>query len=194
MILYNYAKYLNVSKALNDLGVELFYLKWNPILSIFRNGDENRNNEYFSSITVLLDHYTSKQQFYKDNEEINELVNGRSEKIKNHAHKIDYWISSNFERDLESSLDEDIVNNINEWFKARGLSKLVLENYSVEVISDEIDLCAFTLNDVEKNLANKNKKLLVHNSICWYHWQKPLKGLEQDLSKQLELILEKVTH
>jgi len=190
---HNPEKYINVSKTSKQIQEEEEPIGWHLLrMSWTEDRDEERLIEYHKNLYTLYKHYTSEEQYEKDIEELNEVINKKSRKIKNHAHKLFIWLDSNFEPEIEKFLDLEILNHLKDWLKSHSLTESVFDYWSINVIDDDIEICKLALEVVKKQLEDGKKRLIVHPAIGWYKWHKLKTEQESIVAEQLKSILEKV--
>lgn len=131
--------------------------------------NEIKLHDHHQEIYRLFEYYEFEEQFETDVEELNKLVNKNSENVSNHPHKLCFWIDSGFDPITEEFLDLGILNPIKEWFQDRGFSKIALNMYSMEVISD-LELFDVSLKITERQLVEGKHKLIIRNMFGWNGW------------------------
>ena len=196
LVPHDLEKYIKVSKLSKQIQEEMKTIS--PItwffLSSFGIVDEAEEKlfEYHKNLYTIYEHYTSVDQYKKDIEELNELINKKSTKIKNHPYKLLIWLDSNCESEIEKFLDLEILNHLKDWLKSRSLTESALSRWSVRIIDDDIESYELALKIVAKQLENNQKRLIVHTAIVRYIWHKLKTKQESIVAEQLKCIFEKV--
>jgi len=189
---HNPEKYIDISKQLQEKKEPDPRLT-SRVTSIFGMPpeDEEKLCEYHKEIYTLYEQYKSEEQYREDIEELNDLINRNSKKIKNHPHKLLAWIDYNFDPTIEKFLDQEILSEVKGWFQNRGLSGNACSLTYKRIISD-LELCELVLEIIEKQLAERQKRLKVDAAIAFYEWHKEKTKQESTVAKRLKRIFEKV--
>lgn len=191
---HNPKKYIAVSKQLQ--GEEKSALRLTRIVSsILRlpSDGEEEMHSYHKDLYTFYKHYKSEEQYKKDIEELNELINKNSKNIRNHPYKLLVWINSGCDSTIEKVSDSEILNELKVWLQERGLTKNALRLYlkQMRVISD-LELCELVLEIVERQLTEGQKRVRVGHMIAWYEWHKPKTKQELMVASRLKHIFEEV--
>jgi hypothetical protein len=141
-------RYIAISKQLQT--VERFTLRFRRIALSIINLNEEEPYNYYKDLCTLYEYYKSEEQYIKDLEELNELINKNSRKVKNHPYKLLTWIDSNCDPTIEGYLDSQILNEMKAWLQNRALSEnaLCLCPDYIMMLKDDLELCEFTLEIV----------------------------------------------
>ena len=143
-------------------------------------------------ISTVLICNQSEEQYKKDIEELNELINRQSENIRNHPQKLLVWIVCNCNPKIEVFLDSEIVRELKFWLEHRGLSEkiLSLRNWRIGEITD-IDLVKFVLFAMENQFEDKIKVMepWVFVLISDFKWHEPKTKDELIIADRLKKIL-----
>ncbi|HDL60333.1 MAG TPA: hypothetical protein ENH14_02635 [candidate division WOR-3 bacterium] len=186
-------KYIAVSKQLQGMEKPVLW----PMELIPRlppDGEEEAYN-YHKDLYTLYQLYESEEQYRKDFEELNELINKKSNIVTNHPQKLLVWIESHCDPTIEKFLDREILIDLKKWLRQRDLSEntLALCSYSWRrVVSDDFELCKLVLEIVNKQLAKGQKWLTISPDILFYEWHEPKTEQELAVANRLRQIFEKV--
>ncbi len=189
-------KYIDISRQLQENKKSLLWLG-RTALSFFGTLDEDEEELHscHRNLCTLYEHYKSEEQYRKDVEELNELINKDSKNIKNHPYKLLIWIESNCDPTVEKSLDKKILNNVKAWLQHRGLSGKALRlcSWRITLISD-LELSKLVLEITKKRLAEGQKRLSVvyPHAITFYEWSEPKTDEEAIIADRLKCIFEEV--
>jgi hypothetical protein len=194
---HNPEKYIAISKQLQREEKSAF-----PPISILQSflrlppdGEEEEMYSYHKDLYTLYKYYKSEDQYKKDIEELNELINKKSKSIRTHPYKLLVWINSACDPAVEKFLDPEILNTLKVWLQERDLTKNALRSYlwGVLWISD-LELCELelVLEIVERQLTEGQKRLKVDDMIAWYKWHEAKTEQELKVASRLKRIFEDV--
>jgi hypothetical protein len=160
-----------------------------------RPGDEEKLDKLNEELKVLCELYNSIEDFRKDSEEINKIINRTSQEVKDHPQKLFVWVISNFDQSVEKYLDQKILTDLNDWLEKRGLTKYMISfgGWRVEII-DEIGNLEFTLRIYEDQVKNL-KKPLKFRPIGWFlrhKWNKPMTARESQIANRFKHIFNNI--
>jgi hypothetical protein len=163
---------------------------------IVLNVNEEKLRNYYKDLYSLYEYYKSEEQYIKDLEELNKLINKNSRKVKNNPYKLLFWIDSNCDPTFERYLDSQILNEIKVWLQNRALSENALCLYiphRTKVKDDDLELCELALGIIEGQLTKEPKRLKVNPIIASYKWPKVKTKKELlIITNHLKSIFEKV--
>lgn len=169
--LYNYiVDPTNIEKYLELFnGINYNDFEFRNLLSILGLYPKNKKFElYHKDICVLYELYDSESAYIKDIKEINKIMNQDS-KIYNHVYKLQQWIRSDFDEQIEDFLDKEILNDIFIWLKDRNLSKNILKT-SLPIMDYNSNLVNFAIELLEKQLLAESKSIYLIESFDFYNW------------------------
>ena len=187
--------YIAVSKQLQGMEKAVLWPVgiFSLILGLPPDGEEEPY-DYHKDLYTLYELYKSEEQYRKDFEELNELVNKKSNIVTNHPQKLLVWIESHCDPTIEKFLDREILIDLKKWLRQRDLSvnTLALCSYSWRVVKDDLELCKLALEIVDKQLAGGQKWLTISRDIPLYEWHEPKTDQELAVANRLRHIFEKV--
>lgn len=190
----NREKYLRVLKHSQEKENYPFFIHAVSLL-LGRVEYYDRSSEVQTNISTVYGYYQFEEQYRKDNEELNELINRQSENISNHPQKLLAWIVFNCNPKIENLLDPDIVKELKFWLEHRGLSEkiLSLRRWSFREKTD-LDLAKFVLYAMENQLEDKTKAMepWVLSLISEYKWNEPKTKDESIIAERLKNLFENV--
>lgn len=190
---YKSEKYIAVLKQLQGMEKPALW----PMRLIPRlppDGEEEAYN-YHKDLYTLYQLYESEEQYRKDFEELNELINKNSNIVTNHRQKLLVWIHSRCDPTIEKFLDREILIDLKKWLRQRDLSEntLILCFHERVVVSHhDLGLCKLALEIVDKQLAQGQKWLTIGRDISFYEWHEPKTDQELAVANRLRQLFEKV--
>jgi hypothetical protein len=192
---HNPEKYIAISKLSQREEKSAFRLISivQSILGLPPDGEEEEEvYSHHNNLYTIYNHYKSEEQYKKDIEELNELINKKSKSIKTHPYKFLVWINSDCDPAVEKFLDPEILNALKVWLQERDLTEKALGLYlwRMTVISD-LELCEVALEIIEKQLAEGQRRLKVTHMIA-YEWHESKTAQELMIANRLKRIFEDV--
>ena len=186
--------YITVSKQFQGMEKAILWPMriFSLILGLPPDGEEPYN--YHKDLYTLYELYESEEQYRKDFEELNELINKKSNIVTNHSQKRLVRIQSHCDPTIEKFLDREILIDLKKWLRQHDLSEntLALCRYWRTVVSDDLELCKLALEIDDKQLAEGQKWLTISSDILFYEWHEPKTEQELAVANRLRHIFEKV--
>jgi len=184
----NLKKYIKISEALHE-NREIEPRLRSIISNIFDLPVEKELSICHRDLYTVSEYYKSQEQFEKELEELNELINKKSEKIKNHPAKLYYWIDFHRNETIKKFLDSEILTELNNWFDCRGISLRSLRPTYRQLLND-LELCEMILDTTATQLAKEERRIAFDLPLVLYKWHDPKTEQELKTASKLKYIFE----